>query len=38
MQKAIKIMLVLFLMTTVFLPFSNVRAASTDVVNIPDPY
>ncbi|EIS8278710.1 MucBP domain-containing protein [Listeria monocytogenes] len=38
MQKAIKIMLVLFLITTVFLPFSNVRAASTDVVNIPDPY
>ncbi|EEO7554300.1 LPXTG cell wall anchor domain-containing protein [Listeria monocytogenes] len=38
MQKAIKIMLVLFLMTTIFLPFSNVRAASTDVVNIPDPY
>ncbi|EAD3257681.1 cell surface protein [Listeria monocytogenes] len=38
MQKAIKIMLVLFLITTVFLPFSNVRAASTDVVNIPDSY
>ncbi|EBF5848591.1 LPXTG cell wall anchor domain-containing protein [Listeria monocytogenes] len=38
MQKAIKLMLVLFLITTVFLPFSNVRAASTDVVNIPDPY
>ncbi|EEO9089975.1 LPXTG cell wall anchor domain-containing protein [Listeria monocytogenes] len=38
MQKAIKIMLVLFLMATIFLPFSNVRAASTDVVNIPDPY
>lgn len=31
-------MLVLFLITTVFLPFSNVRAASTDVVNIPDSY
>ncbi|EHF3620468.1 cell surface protein [Listeria innocua] len=38
MQKAIKIMLALFLITTVFLPFSNVRGASTDVVNIPDPY
>ncbi|EPD8845676.1 MucBP domain-containing protein [Listeria monocytogenes] len=38
MQKAIKIMLVLFLITTVFLPLSNVRAASTDVVNIPDSY
>ncbi|EAD2139717.1 LPXTG cell wall anchor domain-containing protein [Listeria monocytogenes] len=38
MQKAIKLMLVLFLITTVFLPFSNVRAASTDVVNIPDSY
>ncbi|EPA8844871.1 MucBP domain-containing protein [Listeria monocytogenes] len=38
MQKAIKLILVLFLITTVFLPFSNVRAASTDVVNIPDPY
>ncbi|WP_181329689.1 MucBP domain-containing protein [Listeria monocytogenes] len=38
MQKIIKIMLVLFLMTTLFLPFSNARAASTDVVNIPDSY
>ncbi|EAE5540434.1 cell surface protein, partial [Listeria monocytogenes] len=38
MQKKIKIMLVLFLMTTLLLPFSNARAASTDVVNIPDPY
>ncbi|HBM3485348.1 TPA: MucBP domain-containing protein [Listeria innocua] len=38
MQKAIKIILALFLITTVFLPFSNVRGASTDVVNIPDPY
>ncbi|EAG5353525.1 LPXTG cell wall anchor domain-containing protein [Listeria monocytogenes] len=38
MQKISKIMLVLFLMTTLFLPFSNARAASTDVVNIPDSY
>ncbi|EAG6101433.1 MucBP domain-containing protein [Listeria monocytogenes] len=38
MQKTFKIMLVLFLMTTLLLPFSNARAASTDVVNIPDPY
>ncbi|EAD3046116.1 LPXTG cell wall anchor domain-containing protein [Listeria monocytogenes] len=38
MHKAIKLMLVLFLITTVFLPFSNLRAASTDVVNIPDSY
>ncbi|EGP7102095.1 hypothetical protein I0K70_002049, partial [Listeria monocytogenes] len=37
MYKLVKIILALFLITTVFLPFSNVKAAPTDVVNIPDP-
>ncbi|MBC1676101.1 LPXTG cell wall anchor domain-containing protein [Listeria welshimeri] len=38
MHKIMKTILALLLMTTVFLPFSSVQAAPTDVVNIPDPY